>query len=215
MKKILSLLFLCSITTLTSALHYDKNYVGYNLNENPTAVDPLDYTGLWKDHTFQPSPQNWRFPFYTLFLDRFVNGDPSNDDINGTVFEHDPLLVTPPSRPSPKSDSTTPITTIKLTLLCRQTQLRHGGDLQGLVDSLDYIQGMGIKAIYIAGTIFINEPWGSDGYSPLDFTLLDQHFGDIQMWRTAINAIHDRGMYSMLTVFHVKKVKALTIHSHC
>jgi hypothetical protein len=31
-----------------------------------------------------------------------VNGDPSNDDINGTVFEHDPLLVTPPSQPSPK-----------------------------------------------------------------------------------------------------------------
>src|ERR1700722_12837026 len=96
MKNILSLLFLCSITTLTSALHYDKNYVGYNLNENPTAVDPLDYTGLWKDHTFQPSPENWRFPFYTLFLDRFVNGDPSNDDINGTVFEHDPLLVLRP-----------------------------------------------------------------------------------------------------------------------
>jgi len=215
MKKILSLLFLCLVTTLTSALHYDKNYVGYNLNENPTAVDPLEYTGLWKDHTFQPSPQNWRFPFYTLFLDRFVNGDPSNDDINGTVFEHDPLLVLRPSRPSPKFDSTTPITTIMLTLLCRQTQLRHGGDLQGLVDSLDYIQGMGVKAIYVAGTIFMNEPWGSDGYSPLDFTLLDQHFGDIQMWRTAINAIHDRGMYSMLTAFPRQKVKALTIHSHC
>jgi len=46
-----------------------------------------------------------------------VNGDPTNDNINGTFFEHD-------------TDS---------------TQLRHGGDLQGLVDTLDYLHGMGIK----------------------------------------------------------------------
>jgi alpha-1,3-glucan synthase len=46
-----------------------------------------------------------------------VNGDPSNDDANGTVFEHDPT----------------------------SNQLRHGGDLAGMVDSLDYLQGMGIK----------------------------------------------------------------------
>ena len=62
-------------------------------------------------------PDNWRFPFYTLFLDRFVNGDPTNDNINGTVFEHD-------------LDS---------------NQMRHGGDLQGLLDTLDYLQGIGIK----------------------------------------------------------------------
>ena len=78
----------------------------------------------------------------------------------------------------------------------RQTQLRHGGDLQGLVDSLDYIQGMGIEAIYIAGTPFLNMPWGADGYSPLDLSLLDQHFGNIQGWRDAVTEIHSRGMYS-------------------
>ena len=78
----------------------------------------------------------------------------------------------------------------------RQTQLRHGGDLQGLVDSLDYIQGMGIEAIYVAGTPFLNMPWGADGYSPLDLSLLDQHFGDIQAWRDTIAEIHNRGMYS-------------------
>lgn len=54
---------------------------------------------------------------------------------------------------------------------------------------------MGIEAIYIAGTPFINQPWGADAYSPLDLSLLDQHFGNIQAWRDAITAIHDRGMY--------------------
>jgi alpha-1,3-glucan synthase len=68
------------------------------------------------------------------------------------------------------------------------------------VDSLDYIQGMGIEAIYIAGTPFFNQPWGADGYSPLDLSLLDQHFGDITAWRNAVTEIHNRGMYSEFAV---------------
>lgn len=74
-----------------------------------------------------------------------------------------------------------------------QTSLRHGGDVKGLEDSLDYLQGMGIKALYIAGSIMINQPWGADAYSPLDFTLMDQHFGNLDAWRSLIQAIHARG----------------------
>ena len=108
--------YLLQILSLVDGLRYDPDQVGFNLNENQTASDPLDYWGEW-DHDFMPSPSNWRMPFYTIMLDRFVNGDPSNDDANGTQFEHDLL----------------------------QTQLRHGGDIEGLKDSLDYLQGMGIK----------------------------------------------------------------------
>ncbi|OCK73844.1 glycosyltransferase family 5 protein [Lepidopterella palustris CBS 459.81] len=155
---------------LIRSLKFDAQQVGFNLNENNTALDPLDFWGEWQHHTYQESPSNWRFPFYTLFLDRFVNGDPSNDDANGTVFEFDVM----------------------------NNQLRHGGDLAGLIDTLDYIQGMGIKGLYIAGTPFINMPWKADGYSPLDLTLLDRHFGDISEWRLAIDEIHRRGMYVVL-----------------
>jgi len=98
-------------------------------------------------------------------LDAFVNGDPTNDNANGTQFEHDIL----------------------------QTQLRHGGDIQGVIDSLDYLQGMGIKGLYIAGSPFINEPWGSDGYSPLDLTLLDLHYAKIEKYREMVTEIHKRG----------------------
>lgn len=76
--------------------------------------------------------------------------------------------------------------------------LRNGGDIKGLVSTLDYIQGMGINGIYIAGTPFINKAWGSDGYSPLDFSLLDRHFGNIAEWRQAMDEIHKRGMYVVL-----------------
>ncbi|QDS68915.1 hypothetical protein FKW77_008195 [Venturia effusa] len=163
-------LFWLLTANIVTPWRFDPREVDYNLNQNQAAVDPLEYTGKWDGHVYHPSPDNWRFPFYTLFLDRFVNGDPINDNANNTVFEHDP----------------------------NDTQMRHGGDVAGLVDTLDYIQGMGIKGIYIAGTPFINEPWKSDAYSPLDLSLLDRHFGRINEWREAIDEIHRRGMYVIL-----------------
>lgn len=180
-------LWLCfALFCSSNAYRYDPRYVSQNLNQNETAVNPLDYWGTWKDHEYTPSPENWRFPFYTIFPDRFVNGDPRNDDINRTFFEHD----------------------------INSNQLRHGGDMAGLVDTLDYIHGMGVKVcsailtvryeanemqgIYLAGSPFINAPWGYDQYSPLDLSILDPHFGTIDAWRNAIDEIHARGMYVLI-----------------
>jgi alpha-1,3-glucan synthase len=112
------------LISAAATLHFDPEQVGFNLNENETATDPLDYWGEWTNHSFQPSPNNWRIPFYSLFLDRFVNGDPTNDDANGTQFEHD----------------------------LTSTQMRHGGDVLGLMDSFDYIQGMGVKVCVRPGS---------------------------------------------------------------
>ena len=94
------------LATTATAWPYDEQWVDYNLNTNKNAQHPGEYTATPRS-SFHPSPDNWRFPFYTLFLDRFVNGDPSNDNINGTLFEHD----------------------------LSSTQMRHGGDVAGLVDS--------------------------------------------------------------------------------
>ena len=118
----LTLPLLTLTATLCSSIHalqYDPSLVSWNLNTAQDAIDALDYAGEWENHQFHPSPENWRFPFYTLMLDRWVNGDPTNDNSNGTVFEYD----------------------------VAETQLRHGGDIRGLKDSLDYLQGMGIKVI--------------------------------------------------------------------
>lgn len=54
-----------------------------------------------------------------------------------------------------------------------------------------------VQGLYLAGTVLMNEPWNYHGFSPLDTTLLDQHFGDIEFWRYAIEEIHKRGMYAM------------------
>jgi alpha-1,3-glucan synthase len=85
------LLLLFSFVLGTTALRFDQRYLNYNLNQNQTATLVSDFSGIWENHTFYPSPSNWRIPFYTLFLDKYVNGDPTNDDVNGTHFEHDAM----------------------------------------------------------------------------------------------------------------------------
>ncbi|PYH89723.1 putative alpha-1,3-glucan synthase [Aspergillus ellipticus CBS 707.79] len=149
---------------------YNESLADYNLNENKTADGPINYWGEWPNHTYHPSPDNWRFPVYTIFLDRIANGDPTNDDINGTAYEH----------------------------VVDSNQFRHGGDLAGLIDTLDYIRGMGFKGIYFAGTGLMNLPWAYDGYSPVDTTLLDMHHGTLADWRKTISEIHDRDMYVIM-----------------
>ena len=119
MKWAFSSTLLALFATTATAWPYDESLSAYNLNQNKSATNPAQYWGEWPDHKgkYFPSPDNWRFPVYTLFMDRFVNGDPTNDNINGTLFEHD----------------------------ISSTQMRHGGDVAGLLDTLDYLQGMGIK----------------------------------------------------------------------
>ena len=99
------------------ALRWAENEVGYNINENQQAIEPVDYWGEWHNHEFNPSPKTWRFPFYVLTMDRYVDGDPTNNEANGTVFEHNWM----------------------------SNQFRFGGDPKGLESDLDYIQGLGIK----------------------------------------------------------------------
>lgn len=72
------------LASLARALSYDTEQVRWNLNQNQSAGRPQDYWGEWDDHTFFPSPKNWRFPFYLLTQDRFADGDPSNNEANGT-----------------------------------------------------------------------------------------------------------------------------------
>jgi alpha-1,3-glucan synthase len=171
------------------AHEYREDLVPWNLNQNQQAgSNVLEYSTSRPNRTYTPSPENWReLPFYTLLLDKFADGDPNNNDFFNTTFESDP----------------------------NELNLRFGGDVRGLQRHLDYLQGMGIRAIYIAGTPFLNMPWQADstyffrngsaqlivmrkGYSALDFSLLDPHWGTIDDWRSFIDELHSRGMYIMM-----------------
>ncbi len=80
----------------------------------------------------------------------------------------------------------------------------HNGDLQGIIDSLDYIQDLGINAIWLT-PIFESEAidgqdhWAdrldATGYFATDYFKIDPRFGDLETARTLVNEAHKRGLY--------------------
>ncbi len=129
---------------------------------------------------------------YFVLPDRFANGDPKNDTggIRGDRMKHgfDPT----------------------------HKGFYQGGDLKGLTDRLDYIQSMGITAIWFA-PIFKNKPVqggpgqesaGYHGYWITDFTSVDPHFGTNAEFKAFVDAAHGRGMkvYMDIVVNHTADV---------
>ncbi len=70
-----------------------------------------------------------------------------------------------------------------------------GGDLQGIVDKLDYVEDLGVNGIYL--TPIFSAP-SNHKYDTLDYYSIDPHFGDPELFRTLVSQIHQRGMRIML-----------------
>lgn len=80
----------------------------------------------------------------------------------------------------------------------------HNGDLQGIIDSLDYIQSLGMNAIWLT-PIFESAPvegqshWDdrldATGYFATDFFKIDPRFGTLEKARELVNKAHAKGMY--------------------
>ncbi|MGB3722573.1 MAG: alpha-amylase family glycosyl hydrolase [Pacificimonas sp.] len=115
---------------------------------------------------------------YFVLPDRFENGDTANDrgGIDGDALTHgfDPA----------------------------HKGFYHGGDLAGLTARLDYLEQLGVTAIWFA-PIFQNKPVqggpgqesaGYHGYWVTDFTRVDPHFGTNDEFRAFVDAAHARGM---------------------
>lgn len=69
----------------------------------------------------------------------------------------------------------------------------NGGDLQGIMDRLDYIHDMGFTAIRLT-PIFDNAPNGYHGYWVEDFYKVDEHFGTMKKFQQLVKEAHKRNM---------------------
>jgi neopullulanase len=129
---------------------------------------------------------------YFVLPDRFANGDTKNDTggIKGDRLTHgfDPT----------------------------HKGFYQGGDLAGLTGKLDYLQSLGITAIWFA-PIFKNKPVqggpgqesaGYHGYWITDFTSVDPHFGTNAEFKAFVDAAHKRGLkvYMDIVVNHTADV---------
>lgn len=69
----------------------------------------------------------------------------------------------------------------------------NGGDFQGIIDKLEYLQDMGYTAIRLT-SIFDNTDGGYHGYWINDFYQTDEHFGSVKTFKKLVNEAHKRDM---------------------
>jgi len=103
---------------------------------------------------------------YLITPDRFANGDSANDNIEGMGDKVD--------RSDPGG--------------------RHGGDIQGIIDSLDYISGMGFTAIWLNPLLENRMPtYSYHGYATTDFYKVDPRYGSNEQYREMVAQAKSKG----------------------
>jgi glycosidase len=113
---------------------------------------------------------------YLLMPDRFSNGDPSNDSMPG-------MLETKVDR--------------------SQMYARHGGDIQGLMNHLDYLKDLGVTAVWMTPEIENDEPQASyHGYAVTSHYKTDPRFGTNELYKQYVEKCHAMGLKVIKDLVH-------------
>ena len=121
---------------------------------------------------------------YMLMPDRFANGNPKNDVIKGMEDQ-----------------------------LCNRNEpsLRHGGDLEGLRQHLDYFTDLGVTALWLTPVLENDRPADNGknstyhGYATTDYYRVDPRFGTNEEYKALVDECHKKGL----------KVVMDMIFNHC
>ena len=80
----------------------------------------------------------------------------------------------------------------------------HGGDLQGIIDKLDYIKDLGMGTVWVTPTManqdLFMDSAGYHGYWPVDFFKVDKHLGDMDKFKELVAKAHEKGMKIVLDI---------------
>lgn len=105
--------------------------------------------------------------WYQIFPERFSNGDTTNDPIGTKPWDFHKVT----------------------------NEEFYGGDLQGIINRLDYLADLGINGIYLTP---IFEAGSSHKYDTKDYRKIDPHFGDEKVFKRLVKAAHAKGIRIML-----------------
>ena len=113
---------------------------------------------------------------YQLMPDRFANGDKNNDVVKGmqeTALNRDSMFY------------------------------RHGGDIQGIINHLDYIKDLGATAIWLTPEVENDMPLASyHGYAVTDHYKIDRRFGSNELYKSFVDQAHQEGLKVIKDVVH-------------
>lgn len=111
---------------------------------------------------------------YLIMPDRFANGDKTNDSFDDMLqagINRDKMFF------------------------------RHGGDLQGIIDHLDYLQNLGVTALWLNPVLENDQPYASyHGYAVTDHYEIDKRFGSNELYKTFVEECHKRGLKVVMDI---------------
>jgi glycosidase len=107
---------------------------------------------------------------YLVMPDRFANGDTTNDIVDGYGNDLDRS----------------------------KGNARHGGDLQGIIDHLDYIKDLGFTALWLNPVIENNTQVSYHGYGATDFYKVDPRLGTNELYKKLVEESHKKGIKIIL-----------------
>ncbi|NMM50424.1 glycoside hydrolase family 13 protein [Marinigracilibium pacificum] len=104
---------------------------------------------------------------YLIMPDRFADGDPSSNSVDGYLEKA--------NRQNPGG--------------------KHGGDIQGIINNLDYIDNLGVTTIWLNPVQENNMPsYSYHGYSITDYYHIDIRLGSNELYKDFVSKTHDREM---------------------
>lgn len=113
---------------------------------------------------------------YLIMPDRFANGDESNDRIAGMkdkTFSRDSIFY------------------------------RHGGDIQGIINKLPYLQELGVTTLWLNPVLENDEYKASyHGYANTENYQVDRRFGNNALYKKLVDECHKRGMKMIKDLVH-------------
>ena len=143
-------------------------YTAYGFQrEIPAAKKCFEYKYICEGDYFQTPAWARKAVFYQIFPERFCSGD---KNLNPSGIKNWDERI-------PDRDSF------------------YGGDLAGIIKKLDYLDDLGIDALYLT-PIFKSE--SNHKYDIIDYKQVDPHFGDLETARELVEKAHRRGMRVIL-----------------
>jgi glycosidase len=107
---------------------------------------------------------------YLIFADRFCDGNPDNNTIGDSLDE----------------------------FTSSDLDGRKGGDIEGIISKLDYLDDLGVTALWITPMLENNMWMSYHGYAATDLYKIDPRFGSNELYKKLVDEAHKRGLKIIL-----------------
>lgn len=153
---------------LTISAKAQAGKITISFKQNDQVVETHDYELLArKSGSAEREGFNNKDVLYLITPDRFANGNPQNDEVAGMREKHNRKF---------KGG-------------------RHGGDIKGMLDHLDYISDMGFTAIWVNPVLENDmEQYSYHGYSTTDYYKVDPRFGSNKEYQELSKKANEQGI---------------------